>query len=127
MWIAEFSEAAGLPVATTRFYVRRGLLHPRMGTAGGSRPYLEFSPRDLRLARAIQAGQALGMSLAEIKSLIDERRAGGAGKQKMLAAMAAHRQKLTQRARELRVLIKFVDAKMAWLQGDGSSPMPDPP
>ena len=38
MWIAEFSEAAGLSVATVRFYVRQGLLTPGAGVAGGARP-----------------------------------------------------------------------------------------
>ncbi|MDB6002562.1 MAG: MerR family transcriptional regulator [Rhizobacter sp.] len=127
MWIKEFSQAAGLSVGTVRFYVRSGLLHPRLGTAGGSRPYLEFSEKDLRLIAAIKAGQALGMSLTEIKSLVDERRAGGAGRTRMLQTMTAHRQKLSQRATELEALIRFVDAKILWLRGGSSGPMPEPP
>jgi DNA-binding transcriptional MerR regulator len=127
MWIKEFSQAAGLSVGTVRFYVRSGLLHPRLGTAGGSRPYLEFSEKDLRLIAAIKAGQALGMSLTEIKSLLDERRAGGAGKTRMLQTMTAHRQKLSQRATELEALIRFVDAKILWLRVGSSGPMPEPP
>lgn len=92
MWIGEFSQAAGLNVATVRFYVRSGLLHPRLGSVGGSRPYMEFSQKDLRTLNAIRAGQAMGMSLAEIKLLASERRVGG--KQQMLQAMTAQRDKL---------------------------------
>ena len=96
MWIGEFSQAAGLNLATVRFYVRSGLLHPRPGSVGGSRPYMEFSQKDLRTLNSIRAGQALGMSLAEIKLLASERRAGG--KQRMLQAMIAQRDKLARQA-----------------------------
>ncbi|MET3460359.1 DNA-binding transcriptional MerR regulator [Variovorax sp. 1133] len=40
---------------TVRHYLREGLLSPRTGPAGGSRPYLEFTESDLRLLSAIQA------------------------------------------------------------------------
>jgi len=126
MWIGEFSAAAGLPVGTVRFYVRSGLLHPRLGAAGGSRPYLEFSARDLRLVASIRAGQALGLSLTEIRSLMDERRVGG-GSAKMLRTMVAQREKLRRRAAELEALIGFVDAKIAWLQTGRAGPVPEPP
>lgn len=126
MWIGEFSEAAGLPVGTVRFYVRSGLLHPRLGAAGGSRPYLEFSARDLRLVASIRAGQALGLSLTEIRSLMDERRAGG-GSAKMLQTLTLQREKLRQRAAELEALIDFVDAKIGWLQAGRAGPVPEPP
>lgn len=119
MWIGEFSEVAGLSVGTVRFYVRTGLLHPKVGAAGGSRPYLDFSPRDLRLVAAIRAGQALGMSLDEIKSLVDERRAGG-GQGKMLQAMTVQRERLGRRAAEVEALIRFVDAKISWLRAGRS-------
>ena len=127
MWIGEFAQAAGLRVGAVRFYVRAGLLHPKVGTAGGSRPYLDFSPHDLRVVTAIRAGQALGMSLAEIKALMAERRAGGAGKAKMLQAMTTQREKLGQRAAELAALIQFVDAKILWLRAGSVGPMPEPP
>jgi DNA-binding transcriptional MerR regulator len=127
MWIAEFSQAAGLNVATVRFYVRTGLLRPKLDSAGGSRPYMHFSQRDLRLVAAIRAGQALGMSLAEIKSLMDARRAGGTGKGKMLQTLTAQREKLGRRVTELEALIQFVDAKIQWLRSDSFGPPPEPP
>lgn len=125
MWIAEFSEAAGLGVATVRFYVREGLLQPRTGHAGGTRPYLDFSQRDLRVVAAIRAGQAMGMSLAEIKLLMNERRAGG--KSRMLQAMLEQRDKLSQRAEELAAMRRFVDEKILWLRADGTGSPPEPP
>jgi MerR family Zn(II)-responsive transcriptional regulator of zntA len=127
MWIKQFSETAGLPIGTVRFYVRSGLLHPKVGVVGGSRPYMTFSERDVRLIAAIRAGQTLGMSLIEIKSLVDERLAGDKGKAKMLHAMTSRREKLAQQATELAALIGFVDAKISWLRGGSVGPMPDPP
>jgi len=123
MWIGEFSQAAGLNLATVRFYVRSGLLHPRPGSVGGSRPYMEFSQKDLRTLNSIRAGQALGMSLAEIKLLASERRAGG--KQRMLQAMIAQRDKLARQAAELEALRQFVDAKIAWLRSGAAGSPPE--
>jgi DNA-binding transcriptional MerR regulator len=122
MWIGEFSKVAGLNVATIRFYVRSGLLRPRPGSAGGSRPYMEFSQNDLRTLNAIRAGQTMGMSLAEIKRLASERRAGG--KHRMLQALIAQRDKLQEQANDLEALRQFVDAKISWLRSGavGSPP-----
>jgi DNA-binding transcriptional MerR regulator len=69
----------------------------------------------------------MGMSLTEIKSLVDERRAGRNGHAKMLVMMEAHRDQLVQRSTDLKKLIKFVDAKIAWLRAGAQGPMPEPP
>ncbi len=36
MWLADFAQAAGLPVGTVRFYMCGGLLDPTPGRAGGA-------------------------------------------------------------------------------------------
>jgi len=92
MWIGQFSAKVELSVATVRFYVRAGLFKPKLGPTGGSRPYLKFSQRDLRLVGAIRMGQAMGLSLCEIKLLIDERRTGG--RERMLETMTDLRGRL---------------------------------
>ena len=124
MWIGEFSNAANLSVATVRFYVRSGLLQPRQGRVGGTRPYMEFSQKDLRTLSAIRAGQAMGMSLAEIKLLVSERRAGGM--ERMLQAMIVQRDKLNKRASELSSMLQFVEAKIRWLREGGIGTPPEP-
>lgn len=123
MWIGEFSEKAGLNVATVRFYVRSGLLHPRKTSSSGVRPYMEFSQKDLSVVRAIRAGQAMGMSLAEIKLLASERRAGG--KARMLEAMICQCDRLKMRADEIAAMQNFVDAKIAWLRGGALGTPPE--
>lgn len=123
MWIAEFARRAGVKQTTVRHYLREGLLSPRTGLAGGSRPYLEFTEADLRLLSAIQAGQALGLSLPEIKLLIGERRSGG-GQARMLKALTAQRDKLRGRALELQAMLVFLDRKIAWLEKGAKGPPP---
>ncbi|WP_234196802.1 MerR family transcriptional regulator [Pseudacidovorax sp. NFM-22] len=123
MWIAEFARRAGVKPTTVRHYLREGLLSPRTGLAGGSRPYLEFTEADLRRLSAIQAGQALGLSLPEIKLLIGERRSGG-GHARMLKALTAHRDTLRGRALELQAMLAFLDRKIAWLEAGAKGPPP---
>ncbi|MBX3622124.1 MAG: MerR family transcriptional regulator [Rhizobacter sp.] len=123
MWIAEFARRAGVKQTTVRHYLREGLLSPRTGQAGGSRPYLEFTEADLRLLASIQAGQALGLSLDEIKMLIGARRSGG-GHARMLKVMTAQREKLRRRARDLQAMLSFLDRKIAWLESGAKGAPP---
>ncbi|MFC5500140.1 MerR family transcriptional regulator [Caenimonas terrae] len=123
MWIAEFARRGGVKPTTVRHYVREGLLTPKAGLAGGSRPYLEFTDTDLRLLNAIQAGQSVGMSLREIQTLVAERRSGN-GKGKMLRALVSQRDKLRRRGIELHTMLSFLDQKIAWLEAGASGPAP---
>lgn len=123
MWIAEFARRAGVKPTTVRHYLREGLLSPRTGLAGGSRPYLEFTEADLRRLSAIQAGQALGLSLPEVKLLIGERRSGS-GHARMLKALTAQRDTLRGRALALQAMLAFLDRKIAWLEAGAKGPPP---
>ena len=70
--ISAFARQSGLSVDTVRFYVRRGLLHPEVGQKGGSRPYQMFSAADLEQARVIRIWQTLGLSLDEIRAVLEK-------------------------------------------------------
>jgi len=123
MWIAEFARRAGVKPTTVRHYVREGLLAPKTGMSGGSRPYLEFTETDLRILAAIRAGQALGMTLTDIRMLVAERRAGN-GRSKMLAAMRQQRERLRRNAADLQRMLSFLDRKIAWLEAGAQGPAP---
>lgn len=123
MWIAEFARRAGVKQTTVRHYLREGLLSPRAGPVGGSRPYLDFTETDLRLLSAIRAGQSLGLSLPEIKLLIGERRSGG-GRAQMLKTLTAQRGKLRARAVELQAMLAFLDRKIRWLEAGAKGKPP---
>lgn len=123
MWIAEFAQRAGVRPSTVRHYVREGLLVPKTGVAGGSRPYLEFTEADLRLFAAIRAGQSLGMALDDIKLLVAERRAGN-GRTKLLSAMRQQCERLRRNAAELEKMLGYLERKIAWLEAGARGPAP---
>ena len=73
MRIGELAEAAGVPAQTVRFYERRGLLpQPRRGPNG----YREYDVSTLTRLEFIRSGQAAGLSLVEIGSVLEIRREG---------------------------------------------------
>ena len=73
MRIGEAAEAAGVPAQTIRFYERRGLLpQPRRGTNG----YREYDAGILTRLAFIRSGQAAGLTLVEVASILDLRRDG---------------------------------------------------
>ncbi len=73
MRIGEVAEAAGVPTQTIRFYERRGLLPPaRRGLNG----YREYDASVLPRLAFIRSGQAAGLTLVEVGSILDLRRDG---------------------------------------------------
>ena len=122
--ISAFARESRLSVDTVRFYVRRGLLRPEVGKKGGSRPYQMFSLLDVERARIIRAGQVLGLSLEEIGTFLKTRTFDGAEDENLLAFLSAQRGRLTDKVAELKNVISFVDAKMAWLKDPAGE---DPP
>lgn len=73
MLIGEIAESAGLPSQTIRFYEREGLLPPTRREANGYRVYDETTLNRLDF---IRAAQSAGLTLAEIRSIVDVRDAG---------------------------------------------------
>ncbi|WP_428489117.1 MerR family transcriptional regulator [Rhodopila sp.] len=124
MMIAAFARESRLSVDAVRLYVRRGLLHPEIGTKGGLRPYQIFSALDLEKARIIRAGQALGLPLKEIGVFINKRAFDGEEDDVVIAFLEEQRNRVTGRISELERLVSFVDAKIAWLKDPsiGASP-----
>ena len=127
MMIAAFARESRLSVDAVRLYVRRGLLHPEIGTKGGSRPYQIFSVLDLEKARIIRAGQALGLSLKEIGAFINKRAFNGKEDDVVIAFLAEQRHRLAARSAELEKLVSYVDAKIAWLKNPSFGPSPPYP
>lgn len=75
MRIGELAEAAGTTAKTLRFYEEQGLLPPAERTAAGYRDYaLEAVAR----IDFVHRGQAAGLTLAQIKQILDIRDHGQA-------------------------------------------------
>ena len=73
MRIGAAADAAGVPTQTIRFYERRGLLpQPPRGTNG----YREYDTSVLARLAFIRSGQAAGLTLVEVASILDLRRDG---------------------------------------------------
>ena len=73
MRIGEAGEAAGVSTQTIRFYERRGLLpQPSRGANG----YREYDASVLTRLAFIRSGQAAGLTLVEVASILDLRREG---------------------------------------------------
>ena len=75
MLIGELAEAVGVTSQAIRFYERKGLLPGAERSANGYRVYDESTLTRLRF---IKAAQAAGLTLPEIRSIIDLRGQGTA-------------------------------------------------
>jgi MerR family transcriptional regulator, mercuric resistance operon regulatory protein len=75
MLIGELADAVGVTSQTIRFYERKGLLPDAERGANGYRVYNEAT---LARLRVIHVAQAAGLTLSEIRSIIDLRDDGTA-------------------------------------------------
>ncbi len=66
--VSELARGAGVPVSTVRFYERIGLVPEPSRTPSGYRLYESTAARRLGL---ITRGKALGLSLEEVRALLD--------------------------------------------------------
>ena len=73
MRIGELAEAAGTTTKTLRFYEDQGLLPPSERTPGG---YRDYTTESLTRIDFIHRGQAAGLSLAQIRQVLDIRDEG---------------------------------------------------
>ena len=96
MDIADVAKRAGVPASTLRFYEKRGLI-ASVGPEGVRR---QFAPRVLDQLALIALGQAAGLSLDEIRSMLSPQ-GGPTIDRKVLAAKA---QEIDATARQLRAV-----------------------
>jgi DNA-binding transcriptional MerR regulator len=69
MRISALAATAGLPVATVKFYLREGLLHPGRASSATQATYDESHVRRLRLIRALTG--AVGLSVQHTRTIIE--------------------------------------------------------
>lgn len=110
MLIGELAEAVGLPTRTVRFYERKGLLpEPRRADNG----YRVYDQATLNRLQFIRSAQTAGLTLAEIRSVIDIRDTGEAPCTHVgdllgakLAEIRERREQLAGMERELEALVE---------------------
>ncbi|GAA2043906.1 MerR family transcriptional regulator [Agromyces tropicus] len=73
MRMSALAAAAGLPVATVKYYLREGLLHPGVATSATQADYDDAHVRRLRLVRALTGPVGLSVQQARrILALVDD-------------------------------------------------------
>jgi len=101
MRIGEVAAAAGVPTQTVRFYERRGLLpQPLRGPNG----YREYDASILTRLAFIRTGQAAGLTLVEVASILDLRRDGAVPCAHVHTLLLTKLDGIRERQRELAVL-----------------------
>lgn len=101
MRIGQAADAAGVPTQTIRFYERRGLLpQPPRGPNG----YRDYDASVLTRLAFIRSGQAAGLTLVEVASILDARRDGAAPCAHVTALLLTKLEDIRTRQRELAAL-----------------------
>lgn len=101
MRIGEVADAVGVPTQTLRFYERKGLLpQPPRGPNG----YREYDASAITRLEFIRTGQAAGLTLVEIATILDLRREGAKPCAHVHALLATKLLDVQTRQRELAAL-----------------------
>jgi DNA-binding transcriptional MerR regulator len=101
--IGKVARESGLSVPNVRFYEAQGIIPPPQRTDAGYRLY---SPNDVRRLRLARRARLLGLSLLEVKDLVDRAFSSGCGAyaQEILNLVAAQRTRIDQQIAELQAL-----------------------
>jgi MerR family transcriptional regulator, mercuric resistance operon regulatory protein len=101
MRIGELTERSGVPSSALRYYEQTGLLLAPRRTSTGYRVYdAEVLPR----LRFIRSAQAVGLSLADIREILQIRDSGSAPCRHVLGLLEQRRAEVAARRRELEQL-----------------------
>jgi DNA-binding transcriptional MerR regulator len=123
MLIQEFCRATGLGRHTVRFYVKRGLLAPAVGSAPGNR-YQVFDEAQVERARLIRSAQRMGFTLKQIGALAREYEDGGIPPEGRVRLLRGHLAAVDAQVEQLAVLRGYLVQKIAWIEGGESGPPP---
>ena len=105
MRIGELAQRAGLSTKALRFYEQAGVLLTPARTASGYRDYDEIALTRLRFLRAAQAA---GLTLAEIRTVIEIREDEGPPCEHVTDLLDRHAAALDERIAELRTTLAAV-------------------
>lgn len=118
MRIGELAEAAGTRAKTLRFYEDQGLLRPAERTPAG---YRDYTPEAVARIDFIHRGQAAGLTLAQIKQILDIRDHGQAPCGHVRDLLDTHLANIDTQITELVAL----RANVATLRHAAADPEPD--
>ena len=120
MLIKTFCEVTGLPRDTVRFYVKRGLLTPLVGSGPGNR-YQVFDKVQVDRARLIKAAQKLGFSLRQIEQFAADYEKSALGCDEKVSLLRSRLADLDDQARTLRELRDVLSGKLLELEAESAA------
>lgn len=120
MNISELAKATGTTADALRYYERLGLLDPPLRQDNGYRRYAE---PDASRVRFIRSAQALGFSLAEIRSIIPQLAAGTLMRADIEAGLRKKMAQIDDHIKELRQLKKDLAATFDMLTCPPGAPL----
>lgn len=98
MQIGELARASGITTKTVRYYESIGLLDAPKRTAGG---YRSYAPDVLERLDFIRQAKASGLTLSEIRSILEIKEAGGRSCDHTRSLLTAHLAALDAKIDEL--------------------------
>jgi DNA-binding transcriptional MerR regulator len=118
MRIGELAEASGTTTKTLRFYEEQGLLPPAERTSSG---YRDYTPEAVARIDFVHRGQAAGLTLAQIKQILDIRDHGQAPCEHVRDLLDVRLTDIEQQIAQLSTLRDNIAA----LRDDAADPEPD--
>ena len=121
-WLA-VEGRAGLTAKAVRLYEARGLLSPTERTSSGYRCYTEH---DIQLLRFIRQARDLGLSLAEIRTIIGLRRGETPPGREVVTLLQSHLDAIDHKISNLRALRQAMTGVLhtAAAHADQGQPVP---
>ena len=118
MRIGELAERAGTTAKTLRFYEEQGLLPPAERTPSG---YRDYAPETAARIDFVHRGQAAGLTLAQIRQILEISDGGAAPCEHVRDLLDARLAEIEQQIAQLTALRDTI----AELRHDAAQPDPD--
>ena len=115
MNVGAASEAAGVSAKAVRLWESKALLPPAQRSAAG---YRVFTEEDVVVLRFIRQAKALGLTLSEIKDVLDLQRCGAVPCERVTTLLDAHIARIDRNLADLRTMRRtLLEARQAARDG----------
>ncbi|MGL6065272.1 MAG: MerR family transcriptional regulator [Fusobacteriaceae bacterium] len=115
--IKAVSEKVGISSHTIRYYEKYGLLPYVPRNVNGIRT---FSQDDIFWLEIIKCLKNTGMTIENIKGIVDLSLKGNETKEERKTILFNHRKKILEQIKELKNNLKKIDLKIAWYEDDSN-------
>lgn len=118
--VTELARLTGVTPATVRYYSRVGLLQPQRERSNG---YRRFAAADRHRVTFIRRAQAFGLTIGDIKSILESSDRGEVPSDRVLTLMAERLSDVQARLRELQTIEARISKALAtWSETSERAP-----